>query len=308
MNGSCGTAYGARNASECLTAEITGKTGIETVKADLDIISGSGGGVYAFTNIHLLVESASDSKDTATSAKVFDYVLTEMEKEREHGKIIFVLSGNTTAAEGHATLATRFPCRLHLEDFTDEEILLWLEDLINARYKNKMRVEGGMRGMYMQVVARRIGRERNGKDGKFQNYKDIDQVFARIRERQGERLSRETQAGIQSDVFFFTKEDLIGPNPSQVKSECGAWKELNSMIGLQAVKDSLNSMIELIETNYWRELHGKPPSMQVALNRVFLGFPGTGKTTVAKLYGQILAHFGLLSTSEGISPERPPWM
>ena len=36
----------------------------------------------------------------------------------------------------------------------------------------------------------------------------------------------------------------------------------------------------------------------MSLNRVFLGSPGTGKTTIVKLYGQVLADLGLLSNGE----------
>lgn len=57
-------------------------------------------------------------------------------------------------------------------------------------------------------------------------------------------------------------------------------------------------MIDLIKTNYDREIQEKP-LIEVSLNRVFLRSPGIGKTTVAKLYGRILADIGLLSNGEG---------
>ena len=78
-----------------------------------------------------------------------------------------------------------------------------------------------------------------------------------------------------------------------------AWEDLQELTGLTAVKASVRTMIDRIETNYKRELEEKAP-IEVSLNRCFVGSPGTGKTSVAKLYGQIMVDVGLLSNGEGI--------
>lgn len=57
-------------------------------------------------------------------------------------------------------------------------------------------------------------------------------------------------------------------------------------------------LLDNIQFNYQRELKEKQ-LVQYSLNRCFIGSPGTGKTSVAKLYGRILADIGLLSNGEG---------
>lgn len=70
------------------------------------------------------------------------------------------------------------------------------------------------------------------------------------------------------------------------------------LTGLKAVKETMQGFLDRIHTNYQRELEEKEV-IDVSLNCVFLGSPGTGKTSVGKLYGQVLADMGLLSNGGG---------
>ncbi|APA13644.1 hypothetical protein SS1G_07698 [Sclerotinia sclerotiorum 1980 UF-70] len=104
---------------------------------------------------------------------------------------------------------------------------------------------------------------------------------------------------IDPEDLLFTKEDILGPDPSTAILNSEAWQELQKLIGLEKVKTSLLTLLELVKTNYQRELEEKPLH-QFTLNRLFLGPAGTGKTVVAKLYAKILGEIGVLSKGEVI--------
>jgi probable Rubsico expression protein CbbX len=69
--------------------------------------------------------------------------------------------------------------------------------------------------------------------------------------------------------------------------------ELDAMVGLPGVKAEVRALVDEIQVNEWRRSAGLSVGA-VSHHLIFAGAPGTGKTTVARLYGKLLKALGVL--------------
>jgi len=99
------------------------------------------------------------------------------------------------------------------------------------------------------------------------------------------------------------KADTQDAKKSEIKPLNELLSRMNSLVGLQDVKQSIGSLINTHQANNVRMNQGMS-KIPVGLHCVFTGSPGTGKTTVARSLADMYSAIGLLPTNKVIEVDR----
>lgn len=261
---------------------------------DAAINEAMGGVLFLDEAYDLEPMDAAGQSTSAEGKKAVQTLMTRMENEA--GKFVVICAGYpkemSDFMNSNAGLKRRFSHFIHIDDYSAEELLQIYENAAKAKKYNFTLADENVRmkalNMFMAMVAM--------KDDKFGNAGEAMKMVAQTKTNINNRIASVPFDQWTSEMLHTAYlEDIPYEEPAKVSiDECLA--ELNALVGLDGVKTALTKLAHTINNEIeCAKTENRRPEIPLG-HYLFLGNPGTGKTTVARLMGKILYSMGALTS------------
>lgn len=240
----------------------------------------------------------SDPDRGSYGQEALEIILTRMEENRD--RLSVVIAGYPEKMrhflESNPGLSRRFPDenRFHFPDYSPSELWLILLDILaNRGFGISDEFQNAAKTIIASLVENR--NEIFGNAGEMRNLADGLERMAAVR---AQRI--ETAGNIVLEVADIPPH-YLKYLPQPVPTVDDLLSEFNHLIGLTPVKTHFKRLVRRIQFDQIRASNDAAYHSTHAISHmVFAGNPGTGKTTVARLVGKMLASLGLLRKGQCI--------
>ncbi|RKT83052.1 AAA+-type ATPase, SpoVK/Ycf46/Vps4 family [Saccharopolyspora antimicrobica] len=277
-----------------LVASVVGGTAIKTT----EMFNKAIGGVLFIDEAYTLSAGNNGGGGPDFGREAIDTLVKLMEDHRD--EVVVIVAGYTNDMRSFLAanpgLSSRFSRTIEFADYSSAELVTIVEGLCRGHdYRLEFETRAALHTYFTNLP----------RDAAFGNGRTARKVFEEMLGRQAYRLADDLDAGHVA-LTRLLPEDL-GPLPgSSVGAGAGRVDEeridqllgtLQALVGLDEVKAEVSAMVDLLTSARRRQAAGLPvPS--VSRHLIFAGPPGTGKTTVARLYGSLLAALGVLAQGQ----------
>ncbi|MGX7828866.1 AAA family ATPase [Actinokineospora sp. 24-640] len=276
-----------------LVASVIGGTALKTTER----FEAALGGVLFLDEAYTLAQGGGgNGPDFGREA--IDTLVKLMEDHRDD--VVVIVAGYTNDMRAFLAanpgLSSRFSRTIEFTDYSSAELVTIVEGLCAGhQYRLEFETRDALHTYFTELP----------RDAAFGNGRTARKVFEEMIGRQAYRLAEVARVD-QVALTQLLPEDL-GPLPgSSVGAGAGRVDEerveelmdrLRALVGLDDVKTEVAAMVDLLASARQRQAAGLPvPSLSRHL--IFAGPPGTGKTTVARLYGSLLTALGVLAQGQ----------
>ena len=274
-----------------LVAGYVGQTAIKTG----EVINEALGGVLFIDEAYALV----DTNGQGYGQEAINTILKEVEDHRDD--LAVIVAGYSEPMEkfirSNPGLKSRFNRFVHFDDFAPEELFEIFQSLCKKNAYTTDEKASAIIKEHLTALSKSVGDD-------FANARTVRNFFETVIAKQATRISSEKDPSTEM-LSTITEADVAWCSDAASATESleDVLAELNSLIGLGMVKDEIADLVHVVEHQQRRKAQGlRVPSM--SLHLVFMGNPGTGKTTVARYIARLYKSLGLLSKGQLIETDR----
>ncbi len=276
-----------------LVADFVGGTAIKTNK----LIDQALDGILFIDEAYRLTEP----ERGGFGQEAVDTLLTRMEDDR--GRLVVIVAGYPDKMDrflqSNPGLPRRFPKENQL-DFPDySPVELWQilsQMLINRGIAVLPETASALRDLVEGMYASR--------DGTFGNAGEMRNLAEALDRRRAVRIVRMNlyeQDPLSVDDVPDKYREFLKPQEQDLSE---ILSQLDCLVGLEPVKEYVTQLAYRLQLEKARGQHSEKANELLPQHMLFIGSPGTGKTTVARLIGQIYHSLGLLRRGHCVEVSR----